>query len=366
MPYVTRRVSLRHICALALLIALGLPSRAIAAPSASAIADKRAQAAQAAAEMRRMQSGLQAGMSDYAKVSGQLAATRREIDANTGRLKTLQRRLGTIGARLNDRASYMYRTSDAGPLDVLFGATSFDEFIARMDFLTRVAEEDAGLILEAKHGREEARRLRTGLTQREADLVRLRDRSAAQRDKLAGDLAKQKAYFAALSADVVTLLAQQERANRPPPAAAPSSGGGGGGTGPRPHSGNGLAVATVDGRSGSYYVMGGEPQHYRPSEPSGVTQASTYSVSDNGGTGTSSGRPLDDSDLTCACSPGLGLSFGTHVAITHGGRRVIVVVTDRGPFSPPGRDFDLTTRAASLLGLDGVGDVHYEVVVPAS
>ena len=47
-------------------------------------------------------------------------------------------------------------------------------------------------------------------------------------------------------------------------------------------------VATVDGRNGSYYVMAGEPHHYRATGVGMDTQASTYSVADNG-TGTSSG-----------------------------------------------------------------------------
>jgi peptidoglycan hydrolase CwlO-like protein len=356
------RSTLLRTCALALAFALALPAYAFGAPAAT-LSDKRAEAAQASAKMHAMQTQLAAGMSDYVKVSSQLAATRRQMDVNGKRLNTLEKRLAEIGGRLDGRVSFLYRTRDSGALDVLFGATSFEQFLVRFDFLSRVAEEDASLIVEAKHGRAEAQQLRAGLSQREAQLVSLRNQSAAQRDKLAGDLAKQKTYYASLSADVVALLAAQERASRPP-AATPSGGGGGGGSLPRPHSGNGLVLATVDGRSGSYYVMAGEPQHYSPSAPSGTTQASTYSVSDNGGRSTSSGRPLDDSELTCACSPGLGLSFGTHVAITYGGRRVIVVVTDRGPFSPAGRDFDLTVRAASLLGIDGVGNVHYEVVSP--
>lgn len=343
---------------------MAAPAQAFAAPAT--LADKRASAAQAEADLQRMQSELASGMSSYAKVSGQLAATRSEIAANTVRLRSLEATMKAIESRLGARASYIYRTSDGGPLDVLFGATSFEEFLARFDFLTRVAEQDAGLVGTARRARVEARSVRTRLRQRETQLVALRDQSAKQRDALAASLARQQAYYRSLSADVAAQLKADEQAKRPAPQPSTSSGGGGGGGGggssPRIHGGNGLAVATVDGRSGSYYVMSGEPTHYSPSEPSGVTQASVYSVSDNGGTGTSSGRPLDDSELTCASSPGLGLPMGTHVALTHGGHRVIVLVTDRGPFSPPGRDFDLTVRAASLLGIDGVGDVHYEVV----
>lgn len=344
----------RILAVFALLVALSVPARAFAAPS---IADKRAEAAQAQAEMRKMQGELSSGIASYTKVSTRLAATRTEIDKNGKRLATLEKRLGTIEGRLGQRASYIYRTRDTGLFDVLFAASSFDEFLQRFDFLSRIAQDDASLIAEAKRARAEARALRSSLKQREAELVTLKNRSASERDKLASQLDKQRSYFSSLSADVAAELAAQERASRPAPTTPSKSRAG---TSPAPRSGNGLAVAKVDGRSGSYYVMSDEPRSYRPSGVGMNTQASTYSVAENG-TGTSSGRPLDDGELTCAHKT---LPFNTRVAITYGGRRVICVVTDRGPFSPAGRDLDLTLRAASLLGIDGVGNVHYEVVVP--
>lgn len=342
----------RGLFAIVLILALTLPAQAFATPS---IADKKADAAQAAAELRKMQGELSSGIASYTKVSAKLAATRSEIDKNGKRLSVLEKRLGVIGGRLGQRADYMYRTSDGGLFDILFGATSLDQFLQRFDFLARVAADDASLVREAKANRAEARRLRTSLRKREAELVGLRDRSASERDKLASQLQAQRRYFSSLSAEVAAELAAQERANRPAPSSSPKGTGG-----PPPRSGNGLAVATVEGRTGSYYVMSGEPRQYRPLDGvSMTTQASTYSVAENG-TRTSSGHPLDDSELTCAH---LGLKFGTRIAITKGSRRIICVVTDRGPYSPPGRDLDLTLRAARLLGIDGVGNVRYEIVV---
>lgn len=345
--------------ALALVLALGLPPRALAAPSSGTLADKRAEAARAQGEMKRMQADLSSGMAEYVRVTGELESTRREIDANSKRLRSLEATLATIETRLGERASYMYRTRDSGPLDMLFGATSFEEFLQRFDLLSRIASEDAGLVGKAKRARREARHIRAGLKQREARLVALRDRSAKEKDRLSSSLEKQRTYFSSLSADVAALLAQAERAQQAVPLTSPvSTGGGGAAAHPRP----GLAAATIEGRDGSYYVMADEPRRYRPTGVGMTTQASIYSVADNG-TGTSSGVPLDDNVLTCAHKT---LAFGTHVAVTHGGKRVICVVTDRGPFAPPGRDLDLTPRAASLLGIDGVGTVRYEVVVPAS
>jgi peptidoglycan lytic transglycosylase len=62
--------------------------------------------------------------------------------------------------------------------------------------------------------------------------------------------------------------------------------------------------------------------------------------------------------MTCAHR---SLPFGTKLRVTHGSRSVVVTVNDRGPFVR-GRVLDLSTAAARLLGIDGLGQVTAEVV----
>ena len=106
-----------------------------------------------------------------------------------------------------------------------------------------------------------------------------------------------------------------------------------------------IVYATVEGRSGKYAVVAGDPLTYRPTgvKFSGVT---TMYGNDDNGTGTSSGRRFDENEFTCAHKT---LPFGTRLAVTKGGRSVIVTVTDRGPFTP-GRMLDLTTALRPLSG----------------
>jgi len=122
-----------------------------------------------------------------------------------------------------------------------------------------------------------------------------------------------------------------------------------------------LGVAAIEGRNGTYVVMASEPKKYRATGVTFSGVSSEYSTADNG-TGTASGRPLNDQELTCAHP---SLKFGTRLAVTRGSRKVIVIVTDRGPYTG-GRIMDLSNRAARLLGLDGVGSVKCEVVQSAN
>jgi rare lipoprotein A len=76
------------------------------------------------------------------------------------------------------------------------------------------------------------------------------------------------------------------------------------------------------------------------------------------GSQTASGQRFNQNAMTCAHR---SLPFGTKLRVSHGGRSVVVTVNDRGPFVR-GRVLDLSTGAARVLGIDGVGHVTAEVV----
>ena len=76
------------------------------------------------------------------------------------------------------------------------------------------------------------------------------------------------------------------------------------------------------------------------------------------GSQTASGQRFNENAMTCAHR---SLPFGTKLRVTHGGRSVVVTVNDRGPFVR-GRVLDLSTAAARVLGIDGLGQITAEVI----
>jgi rare lipoprotein A len=76
------------------------------------------------------------------------------------------------------------------------------------------------------------------------------------------------------------------------------------------------------------------------------------------GSKTASGQRFNQNAMTCAHR---SLPFGTKLRVSHGGRSVIVTVNDRGPFIR-GRVLDLSTGAARVLGISGLGQITAEVV----
>lgn len=78
------------------------------------------------------------------------------------------------------------------------------------------------------------------------------------------------------------------------------------------------------------------------------------------GGSTASGQPFRPDGLTAAHR---SLPFGTKVRVGNPrtGASVVVIINDRGPFTP-GRDIDLTQAAARAIGLTDVERVCAEIL----
>ena len=61
------------------------------------------------------------------------------------------------------RAAFQYRTGAPGMIDVLFGASSFEDFSARLYVFSEIAKQDAELLASLKAQRAEAVELRADL-----------------------------------------------------------------------------------------------------------------------------------------------------------------------------------------------------------
>lgn len=90
--------------------------------------------------------------------------------------------------------------------------------------------------------------------------------------------------------------------------------------------------------------------------------ASWYSVADNGGTQTASGKPYNEHEATCAHKTA---KFGTVFLVTNktNGKTTTCTVTDRGPYIK-GRVIDLSRVGATELDMvhSGVAPVELAVV----
>jgi len=351
-PFRTHRTRLGAIASAVVL--LGVLAAGIASGSSAVAAPAPTDAAAAQAKIDAMSGSLSTTMKSYAVAAADLSRTRAAIAANKAKGKKLDASIDEGRTRLASQARFLYLTGGVGFAEILFGSTTLEDFVNRSLALRRVTARDAKLVNQLSAEQAQRDKLRTQLVARErtqaALVARLdKDRAAAQRA-----LDAQQRYADSLAPDVAAKLDAQRAANNTGPTPVKNK--------PKPAAKTGSVVsAKVEGRSGSYAVLAGQPLRY---ETTGVkfTGIATWYGNVRPNMRTASGRAFNENELTCAHK---SLPFGTRVAVTFRGKSVIVTVTDRGPYGK-GRVIDITKRAASIIGLKsaGVGSVKCEVVRP--
>ena len=117
-----------------------------------------------------------------------------------------------LQAQLGDRAVAMYRHGGVSYLDVLFGATSFSEFISSWDMMNRVSASDAVLVQEAKDAKEAAEEAKQLYTEQERIAAEKQDEVAEIKAELEAQQRVMQEEIAYLTWEAAELLAQEEAA----------------------------------------------------------------------------------------------------------------------------------------------------------
>jgi murein DD-endopeptidase MepM/ murein hydrolase activator NlpD len=144
-------------------------------------------------------------------------------DAAIARTAELQKQIG-------DRAVETYRNGSISYLDVLFGASSFSEFITSLDMVNRLNERDAQLVKDAKNARSEAEGARQLYTEQERIAATKKEEIVELKLEMEQKSADMQAEIARLNEEAAELLAQEEaaaEAARAAAAAAAAAGGNG-------------------------------------------------------------------------------------------------------------------------------------------
>jgi 3D (Asp-Asp-Asp) domain-containing protein len=114
------------------------------------------------------------------------------------RLEIAKANIAAAHDQLGRRLRQLYVEGEVDPLAVLLGAESFDEALAALDGLNRLAEQDTQIIDQLTSARAELKTALAGLAERRADLdAALADANAAQ-TSLSQTKARQSAYLASL------------------------------------------------------------------------------------------------------------------------------------------------------------------------
>lgn len=321
MPVQTHGVTLsgmRHrlTIACALVIALALSAAgpgttpARAEPLAEEVAIDRA-------ALERAVAAYEAAQKTAAEVQVRVDAAMAELDAAV----VEQQRCETY---LRTRASTLYRTGEAGLLELLFSAESLPELGERLDLLTRMAEQDARTVRDLKSARNLAEGTARSLLDSQAE-------QAEALEALEVEVTRARTEFAASEAALKEYEQRQAAAARAAREAAARA------KTPAPASARPPQDVTGDGE-------------WRTAVASHYSRTFT-------GRG-ASGKPIGPYTMMVAHKT---LPFGTLVEFEYKGKRAVASVEDRGPYTP-GREWDLGPGVVRALDFSGVHEVRYRIV----
>lgn len=202
---------MRSIAALAVAFVL-FAAPAFAVPTNPKIQAAQDEAAKARDTLDSMRSDLEIRVEEYNRVNEALHKTRDQISVTRDRLAQEDASLQRARQLLDSRAAGIYRGGGGvDVLEVVLGTTSFEDFLTRLDLLTRIGVSDAALVSGVKDARQQVSETKRVLEQRGADQVALRNQAEDKRQQVESAIARQKEFVGSLNASVSKLIKEEEQ-----------------------------------------------------------------------------------------------------------------------------------------------------------
>ena len=188
----------------------------LSVPAASAFAapsdDKQAEAQAALQKLNQYQSELDQASANYEAAHQEQIDAQNRVDEAQKQIEEKTAQIEKDQQRLSDRARDMYRSGDTNFLDVILGASSFEQFATTWNMLETLNGNDAELVSETKTAREDLQ-----AAKQEAEEQAKVASDKAEEAKSVAEAADQKASemqqtYNSLSAEAQELISQERAA----------------------------------------------------------------------------------------------------------------------------------------------------------
>lgn len=203
------KVALNAAFAAILAVGLSVPAAsAFAAPSD----DKQAEAQAALQKLNQYQSELDQASANYEAAHQEQIDAQNRVDEAQKQIEEKTAQIEKDQQRLSDRARDMYRSGDTNFLDVILGASSFEQFATTWNMLETLNGNDAELVSETKTAREDLQ-----AAKQEAEEQAKVASDKAEEAKSVAEAADQKASemqqtYNSLSVEAQELISQERAA----------------------------------------------------------------------------------------------------------------------------------------------------------
>ncbi len=192
-------------------------SKAFAEPTS---AEKQAEADEVKARLDSWRTELEEASREYHLALEAHDSALVAMDEAKARIEAAEAKITDLQSKLGNRAANMYRGGPLTFLDVLFGASSFEEFTTTWDLLNGINQENATLIEQTKTAKQEAEAAHQEYTHQE----KLAAQKLAEAEKIKADaevtVSAYETELANLNEEIKELIRKEEEAEAARQAAA--------------------------------------------------------------------------------------------------------------------------------------------------
>ena len=175
-------------------------------------AEKQAEAEEALANLTAMQESLDKLSAEHGEAVAARNKAAKKRDAAKVRIGEIQEELESVQARLGERAREMYRSGGVTFIEMVLGASTFEEFATSLDMVNRVNQNDADMVDTQRKLKAEAKE-RAKELEEQAKVADQKAKEAAEAEEQAQETVQEmQAIYDSLSAEAAELLEEERKA----------------------------------------------------------------------------------------------------------------------------------------------------------
>lgn len=166
---------------------------------------KKSESQQVQTEVNRLNAELSEAIEKYNQASSKLEEINNKISENEQQLERVAKELARSLQIINKRASGIYKHGSVYAIEVIFGSKSIDDFVQRLDLLTRIGNQDAAVVRQVEAQKKEVERGARELNaEREQQAAITRD-LAAKREDIDKRLSDKENVLASLLSEIARI-----------------------------------------------------------------------------------------------------------------------------------------------------------------
>jgi peptidoglycan DL-endopeptidase CwlO len=175
---------------------------------------KEAEAQQVLAQIQQIDSDLDHAVDAYNAAQIELDRIAAQQRINAARLRVARSNLGVAQSNLEGRLVDLYTSGEQDLIEVLLGASSFDELVERLDTADRVSSQDAEIISEVQTFRAEVKRREAALADARARQEQVVAEREARKDAVQAKLAERQRLLSSIKDQIAKLKAEEAAQQR--------------------------------------------------------------------------------------------------------------------------------------------------------